>query len=264
MCVIVNDASGLIDLRKGGLLNPVCDLPYRFIVPLPVRASEVLDVSSREWRDLDDRGWITHDLTPDEVAAALAEKIRYPGLSANDCFCLVIALAHRGILLTGDALLRRVATAGGFAYTACFGSWINWMRPDAAPNPCWSGRWKRGGTTRRSFCQHSRSPDGWSHSLRGRNALPPGPGDGCGGVCRSGVSGFPLARGVARSRRARRPGVGRVPGEPAGHRLHGDQALTKGRAGSRHHRSRRRKPVASIIRRSCAVRIWNISPSSMP
>jgi len=113
MCVIVNDASGLIDLRKGGLLTVLCDLPYRLIVPLPVRESEVLDFSSRQWRDLDDGGMITHDLTPDEVGRALGLKRRHSGLSANDCFCLVTALAHSGILLTGDALLRKVASAKG-------------------------------------------------------------------------------------------------------------------------------------------------------
>ena len=34
-------------------------------------------------------------------------------LSANDCFCFVTALAHAGILLTGDSLLRRVAADNG-------------------------------------------------------------------------------------------------------------------------------------------------------
>ena len=47
--VIVNDASCLIDLRKGGLL-------------------EVLDFSDKKWQHLDDHGMATHDLTPDEVA----------------------------------------------------------------------------------------------------------------------------------------------------------------------------------------------------
>ena len=62
-CVIVNDASCLIDLRKGGLLGVVCDLPYRFVIPLPVRASEVLDLSEAEWQALDEAGVITHDLS---------------------------------------------------------------------------------------------------------------------------------------------------------------------------------------------------------
>ena len=112
-CVIVNDASCLIDLRKGGLLNVVCDLPYRFVIPLPVRASEVLDLSEAEWQALDEAGMITHDLTPEEVGQALVVKGRHPGLSANDCFCLVTASVYPGILLTGDALLRRVAAGNG-------------------------------------------------------------------------------------------------------------------------------------------------------
>ena len=111
--VIVNDASCLIDLRKGGLLTVLCDLPYRIVVPLPVRASEVLDLSECQWRALGDEGMITHDLTPQEVGQALLFKGRHPGLSANDCFCLVVAQAYPGILLTGDALLRRVAAENG-------------------------------------------------------------------------------------------------------------------------------------------------------
>ena len=111
--VVVNDASCLIDLRKGGLLAVLCNLPYRFVVALPVRESEVLDFSNEQWRQLDDAGMITHDLTPEEVAQALALKERRPALSANDSSCFVTALAHHGILLTGDALLRRVATHNG-------------------------------------------------------------------------------------------------------------------------------------------------------
>jgi predicted nucleic acid-binding protein len=112
-CVIVNDASCLIDLRKGRLLAVLCNLPYGFVIPLPVRESEVLDVSDEQWRQLDAAGMVTHDLSPEEIAQALALKKRHPALSANDCFCLVTALAYPGILLTGDALLRRIASASG-------------------------------------------------------------------------------------------------------------------------------------------------------
>ncbi|MCY3930102.1 MAG: type II toxin-antitoxin system VapC family toxin [Acidobacteria bacterium] len=103
----------MIDLRKGGLLTAICDLPYQLVVPLPIRESEVLDFSQRQWRRLDDAGLVTHDLTSGEVGQALELKKRHPALSANDCFCYVTALTHEGILLTGDALLRRVASGNG-------------------------------------------------------------------------------------------------------------------------------------------------------
>ena len=111
--VIGNDASCLIDLRKGGLLGVVCDLPWCLVIPLPVRATEVRDLSEAEWQALDAANMITHDLTPDEVAQAFTMKKHHSDLSANDCFCLVTARVYSGILLTGDAFFRKVATENG-------------------------------------------------------------------------------------------------------------------------------------------------------
>ncbi|MCY4302809.1 MAG: type II toxin-antitoxin system VapC family toxin [Aestuariivita sp.] len=110
---IVHDASCLIDLRKGGLLGVICDLSWRLVIPLPVRAGEVLDLSEAEWQVLDAADMITHDLTPEEVGQALMVKKRHADLSVNDCFCLVTARVYIGVLLTGDALLRKVATESG-------------------------------------------------------------------------------------------------------------------------------------------------------
>jgi predicted nucleic acid-binding protein len=108
--VIVNDASCLIDLRKGRLLHVLCALPYRFIVPLPIRASELLDFTEQEWRLLDDSGMETYDLSPAQIGEAIQLRSRHARLSANDCMCLVCTRGHEeGILLTGDGLLRRVA-----------------------------------------------------------------------------------------------------------------------------------------------------------
>lgn len=111
--VIVNDASCLIDLHKVRLLPVMLKLPYRFVVPLPVRCSEALDLSDRDWRRLDDPGLVTFDLPPERIADALRLRRRHPKLSANDCFCLVSARCHDGMLLTGDQLMRRVATELG-------------------------------------------------------------------------------------------------------------------------------------------------------
>lgn len=112
--VVVNDASCLIDLRKARLLHLLVRLPYRLVVPLPVRASELLDFTSQEWAILDGGGMETFDLPSACVAEAIAVKAIHPKLSANDCFCLVTTRCHQdAILLTGDALLRRVAGEDG-------------------------------------------------------------------------------------------------------------------------------------------------------
>ncbi len=115
-CVIVHDACSLIDLRKGQLLQVMLKLPYRFVVPLPIRLSELLDFTDREWRMLDDGGVATFDLPADRVREAVDLRARHTRLSANDCFCLVSACCHEGsILLTGDKQLRRVAVQSGVA-----------------------------------------------------------------------------------------------------------------------------------------------------
>ena len=112
--VVVNDASCLIDLRKGRLLTELCRLPFRFVVPLPIRESELLDFTPGDWAILDRGGMETHDLPPGRIADALAFRRRFGRLSANDCFCLVTAQSHQGsVLLTGDSLLRTVASAEG-------------------------------------------------------------------------------------------------------------------------------------------------------
>ena len=78
-------------MRKGGLPVSLRDKAYRLVMPAPVRISEVLDFSGEHWRYLDDRGMITLDLTPREVARAYVVRRQHHGLSVNDCFCLVPA-----------------------------------------------------------------------------------------------------------------------------------------------------------------------------
>ncbi len=112
--VIVNDASCLIDLHKVRLLPVMLRLPHRFVVPLPIRRTEALDLADRDWRQMADLGLVTFDLPSERVADALRLRSLHPKLSANDCFCLVSAQCHEGaMLLTGDQLLRQVATQAG-------------------------------------------------------------------------------------------------------------------------------------------------------
>ena len=112
--VVVNDASCLIDLRKGGLVHAMLTLPYRFVVPLPIRRSEVLDFTDQDWQRMDAGGLVTFDLPPERVADAMWVRVACPKLSANDCICLVAAQCYeQGILLTGDKLLHRAAAEEG-------------------------------------------------------------------------------------------------------------------------------------------------------
>lgn len=111
-CVVVNDASCLIDLKKAALLHVLLRLPYQFVVPLPIREDELLDFTEQDWRMLEDGGLTTYNLPGEEVARVVALKREHSRLSANDCFALVTTTCQEnGILLTGDNLLRKVATA---------------------------------------------------------------------------------------------------------------------------------------------------------
>ena len=112
--LIVSDASCLIDLHKVRLLTVMLRLPHRFIVPPPVRYSEMLDLTDREWRGLEQAGLVAPDPPFEQVAEALALRTEHPALSPADCACLVEA-RHRdnAVLLTGDRRLRRVAEAAG-------------------------------------------------------------------------------------------------------------------------------------------------------
>lgn len=102
----------LTDLKKGELLHVLLRLPYRFIVPLPIREEELLDFTAEEWQMLEDGGLTTYDLPGEEVERVFTLKREHSRLSANDCLVLVTTICQEnGILLTGDNLLRKVATA---------------------------------------------------------------------------------------------------------------------------------------------------------
>ncbi|MBC6442643.1 MAG: PIN domain-containing protein [Rhodobacteraceae bacterium] len=110
MACVVCDASCLIDLKKGQVLDALQRLPHRFIVPLPIREGELPGFTAQDWRMLDDAGIDTFDLTDEQVTQVFALKQAHSRLSANDCFALVTARQKNSILLTGNKLLRKVAT----------------------------------------------------------------------------------------------------------------------------------------------------------
>ena len=47
--VVVNDASCLIGIRKARLLPVLCRLPFRFVVPLPIREAGLLEFRGRAY-----------------------------------------------------------------------------------------------------------------------------------------------------------------------------------------------------------------------
>lgn len=113
-CIVVNDASALIDLKKGRLLHVLGDLPFDWVIPLPIREDEILSFSPQDWAVLETSGFEVYDLPGTQVGEALALRRSRGKLSTNDCFCLVAARHHENsILLTGDRLLRRSAEEEG-------------------------------------------------------------------------------------------------------------------------------------------------------
>ena len=112
--LVVSDASCLIDLHKVELLFLALELPYRFVLPLPIRESEMTSFTERDWLRLDSGGLEMLDISPEQAEAAERFVQGSSGLSANDGLCLLLAQDRSdSVLLTGDKLLRRAAEAAG-------------------------------------------------------------------------------------------------------------------------------------------------------
>lgn len=112
MRIIVNDTCCLIDLRKVGLLMKVLDLPYRVAIVFPLRASELLDISEREWAILEASGLEVINSDGRLVQEAQQTMRLRRGTSFNDCLSLVQTrdLGPNSVLLTNDRKLRELAT----------------------------------------------------------------------------------------------------------------------------------------------------------
>lgn len=110
MRIIVSDTCCMIDLRKAALLEEMLRLPYAFIMPALLFNDEWLSLNAIEKTRLCDLGLEIRDLPGPMVERAAAYFNRHRRLRLNDCFALVLAEeTEEGMLLTGDALLRRVA-----------------------------------------------------------------------------------------------------------------------------------------------------------
>jgi predicted nucleic acid-binding protein len=112
--IVINDTSCLVDLRKGGLIEPMLALPFRFVVTYNVRVSELLEFGEAEWRRLESLGMETIDPPGEQIVEAGAVMAQHRKLSFEDSLNFVVARANQlSILLTGDRALRTVAERSG-------------------------------------------------------------------------------------------------------------------------------------------------------
>ena len=111
MRTVISDVSCLIDMAKGGLIEAMFDLPYRFAIPKVMYESELVVIPNIEKEDIKNLGLKTSVLPKDAVSRAKAYVENTPSLSLNDCSALVLAEeTPDSILLTGDRRLRNVAS----------------------------------------------------------------------------------------------------------------------------------------------------------
>jgi predicted nucleic acid-binding protein len=122
MRIIVNDSSALIDLKKGGLLEVLVELPFEFVVSDALLADELLSFSRHETAFMR-RKMTVATLDGSEMLRVAALQAASPNLSFHDCSSLIIAQRESGcILLTGD---RRLRTRAEAAQVECHGVlWI--------------------------------------------------------------------------------------------------------------------------------------------
>lgn len=110
MVIWVSDTSILIDLDRGGLLEHAFSCDQILAVPDLLYQNELEEENGPYLRTL---GLNVLSLTPDELALAQSIRGQRPPLSLPDCFALCCAFRQDHLLLTGDMVLRKEATARG-------------------------------------------------------------------------------------------------------------------------------------------------------
>jgi|ERR1039457_1302466 hypothetical protein len=106
MVILVSDTSVLIELERGGLLEPAFSCGLTMVVPDLLYQKEIEEENGPYLRSL---GLGVVSLTPDEVELAQAIRVQRPSLSLPDCFALSCALRQDHLLVTGDMKLRKEA-----------------------------------------------------------------------------------------------------------------------------------------------------------
>lgn len=108
MIILVSDTSVLIDLERGGLLEPAFSCGLVMVVPDLLYVRE-LDADNGPFLRTLGLGVVALD--PDEVEFAQQLRKERPGLSLPDCFALSCARRENHALVSGDQLLRKEARA---------------------------------------------------------------------------------------------------------------------------------------------------------
>ncbi len=102
---LISDASVLIDMENGALTSFMFRLPYTFVVPDVLFFEELKE----KHEHLLELGLAVRAMDGALVSAAYQLRQKYPKLSLNDLFALVLARHNNYLLLTGDKGLRTVA-----------------------------------------------------------------------------------------------------------------------------------------------------------
>ena len=111
MLHLVSDANILIDMDAGGLNTPMFSLGnhgYQFAVPDVLFEQEL----KAQHAYLLELGLQTHELSEADVSVVFALSRKYVAPSRMDLFALALAKKESCPLLTGDAHLRKAASAG--------------------------------------------------------------------------------------------------------------------------------------------------------
>lgn len=113
MIVLVNDASILIDLLKLDLLDPFFQLPCQFHVT-DLAAGEILEENVDELNRYIEKGTLLKRSFGFEELLEISQiQNTHRGLSLSDCSSVFLSKKLSATLLTGDAVMRRVAKKNG-------------------------------------------------------------------------------------------------------------------------------------------------------
>ena len=112
--IVASDSSVLMDLAKVRLIEATLALPFEFVIPETILVKATLDLGPYTASDLLHLGFRAGTLGPDDTTRALAYfRTHRQVLGVHDCFAWRLAEVHHGILMTGDAGLRAIATQNG-------------------------------------------------------------------------------------------------------------------------------------------------------